>query len=135
MQVELRGLRVLFVEDESIVAMLTEDMLAELGCEIEVTASTVDDALAAVSEGGFDIALLDINLAGTMVFPVAAALERRGIPFAFASGYGGKGLPPEFADVPIIGKPFTKADLAGVLRAALVRSGMAGRDAEVVQGG
>ncbi|MCH8685188.1 response regulator [Pedomonas mirosovicensis] len=122
MRVELQGLRVLFVEDESIVAMLTEDMLADLGCEISAIAGTVEDALAAVSQGGFDIALLDINLAGVMVFPVAAALDERGIPFAFASGYGGKGVPPEFTGVPIIGKPFRIDDLAWVLQAALVRN-------------
>lgn len=122
MQFELRGLRVLFVEDESIVAMHTEDMLDELGCEIAALASNVEDALVAVAEGGFDIALLDINLAGTMVFPVAGALAARGLPFAFASGYGGKVLPPEFADVPIIGKPFTKADLSWVLQSALSRT-------------
>src|SRR5690606_37449406 len=121
MGIELQGLRVLFVEDESIVAMLTEDMLEELGCEISAAAANLEDALAAVAQGGFDIALLDINLAGTMVFPVAAALDRLGIPFAFASGYGGKGLSPEFAGVPIIGKPFSIAELAGVLEAALAR--------------
>ena len=121
MRGELQGLRVLFVEDESIVAMLTEDMLEDLGCEISAAAASVEDALAAVSQGGFDVALLDINLAGTMVFPVAAALSGLGIPFAFASGYGGKGLPPEFAGVPIIDKPFSKSDLAGVLEAALAR--------------
>lgn len=121
MPVDLQGLRVLFVEDESIVAMLTEDMLSDLGCELSAVAGNVEDALVAVSAGGFDIALLDINLAGTKVFPVASALDRLGIPFAFASGYGGAGVPVEFTGVPVIAKPFTIMDLAWVLQAAFAR--------------
>ena len=119
MAVELGGLRVLLVEDESLVAMLTEDMLLDLGCEVSAVAGNVADALAEVAQGGFDLALLDINLGGERVFPVAAALSARSVPFAFASGYGSSVLPPEFQDRPIIGKPFRVTDLAWALEVAL----------------
>lgn len=117
----LEGVRVLLVEDESLIAMSVEDMLYDLGCSLAATAASVDEALEKVGEGGFDFALLDINLRGREVFPVADLLAERGVPFAFASGYGAAGLPPAFRDRAVVSKPFKMNDLSVALSAALDR--------------
>jgi CheY-like chemotaxis protein len=114
----LAGLRVLVVEDEGPVALLVETMLEDLGCAVVLSAASIREALELVRRGGFDVALLDVNLAGEKVFPVADELRRLGVPFAFASGYGADGLRPDLKDVPIIQKPFQLGDLEAALRAA-----------------
>ncbi|WP_137863527.1 MULTISPECIES: response regulator [unclassified Sphingomonas] len=110
----LRGLRVLVVEDEPVVAMYLEDLLDALGCETIGPASRLVDGLALAEGGGFDVAILDINLGGERSTPIAEALRARGLPFAFASGYG---APPEgFGEnVPMIEKPYREAQVAGAL--------------------
>lgn len=112
------GLRVLVVEDEPVVAMCLEDMLEALGCETIGPASRLAEGLALVEAGGFDAAILDINLGGERSTPIAQALRDRGVPFAFASGYG---APPEgFGDgVPMIEKPYREAQVAGALERLL----------------
>ncbi len=119
----LSGVRVLLVEDEALVAMLVEDMLADQGCDVVATAPRLAEALARVGEATleFDVAILDLNLAGESTFPVAAALAARGVPFAFATGYGAGGLPPEWRDRPTLQKPFTSGDVARVLGQTLGR--------------
>lgn len=116
---ELVGLRVLVVEDESMVALLVEDMLEQLGCEIAASVGSVAMALRLLPDIDPDFALLDVNLAGERVFPVAAVLAEKRVPFAFATGYGGDGLPEEFRDRPVIGKPFQLQQLADVVSLAL----------------
>jgi CheY-like chemotaxis protein len=108
-------LRVLVVEDEGIVAMLIEDMVAELGHELGAVAARVTDALKAVEMDGFDFAILDVNLAGESSYAVADALAARGVPFVFATGYGTAGLARAYAGVPVLAKPFTRDDLERVL--------------------
>jgi CheY-like chemotaxis protein len=115
----LQDLRVLVVEDEGPVAMLIEDMLEELGCAVAASAPSVAEALRLVEAGGYDVALLDVNIAGQSVAPVAEALARRGAPFAIASGYGAAGVPDSLRHAPIIQKPFRQSDLEAVLRQAL----------------
>jgi CheY-like chemotaxis protein len=117
----LAGLRVLVVEDEGLVAMLVETMLDDLGCAVVLSAASVREALELVSRGGFDVALLDVNLAGEKVFPVADELRRLGVPFAFASGYGADGLRPDLQDVPIIQKPFQLDHLKAALSASALK--------------
>lgn len=120
----LAGKRVLVVEDEAAVALLIEAMLEDLGCAVVDSVATVEDGLAAVQAGGFDVALLDVNLAGQRVDPVVQALRNAGLPFAFASGYGAAGSAAEGgADEPVIAKPFRIADLGAVLRKVLTRDG------------
>lgn len=102
---------VLIVEDESLIAMLIEDHLVELGYEAWPAVSTVADALRALEAHAPDLALLDVNLGGTMSFPVADALRSRGIPFLFLTGYGRAGIPAEYADCRVLQKPFRRADL------------------------
>src|SRR3546814_4989964 len=86
----LRGLRVFLVEDEALVAMLLEHMLSDMGGVIVGQAHNVVGALTQMEQMAWsaDVAILDINLAGEAVYPVADALAERGIPFLFATGYG-----------------------------------------------
>ena len=110
-----RRLRVLVVEDEMLVAMNIEDMLLELGHEVAGLASRLEPALSLAREGSFDIAMLDVNLAGEQSFPVADILAARGIPFLFATGYGIKGIAEQYRDRPVLQKPFRSRDLGEAL--------------------
>lgn len=101
----LAGLRVLVVDDEPLVALLVEDLLVDLGCEVVGPAGSVAEALRLVAEGGLAGALLDVNLGGELVYPVAEALQRAGTPFAFVTGYAGLGVEPAFAATPVLRKP------------------------------
>jgi CheY-like chemotaxis protein len=115
--------RALVIEDEVIVGMMVEDMLVELGCEVAAIATHFGQALELAQSLAIDFAVLDVNLNGKQSFPIADALTRRGIPFAFATGYGAKVLSGPYATVPTLQKPFQIEDLAAVLRAyALIRT-------------
>lgn len=118
---QLNGLRVIVVEDETLLAMLLEDMLAELGCEVLWTAHRVGMALELMAQSAPDAAVLDVNIAGDPVYPVAQALVERDIPFVFATGYGTRGLDDSWRDRPIVQKPFQMEHLSRGLRAALGR--------------
>jgi CheY-like chemotaxis protein len=111
----LKGLRVLVAEDEILISMLLEEMLAELGCEIVGAASTLSVALDMVDRSEPDVAILDLNLAGENANPVAVALAARGTPFVFATAYGGAGIGPAWNHVPRLLKPFTKNQVAAAL--------------------
>lgn len=115
MTAALEGVRVLVVEDEFLVATLIEDMLSSAGCVVSGPFPRVAEALDAVDQGTYDAAVLDVNLGGDRVDPVADALSRRNVPFAFVTGYGTVGLPGEHADRPRLCKPFKMADLLGML--------------------
>ena len=119
----LAGVRVLVVEDETLVAMLLEDMVVDLGGKVAGSASRLDGALALANDPNLelDLAVLDVNLAGQDAFPVAAALQRRGVPFAFSTGYGNAGLPDAWRGRPTLPKPFTQDQVLSVLRQALGR--------------
>lgn len=108
--------RVLVVEDEFLVATMIEECLLGLGYEVAGIKPSLADALAAVDENGFDLAMLDMNLAGTSSTPVAEALAERGIPFMFMTGYGAAGVPDEFHDRQIMQKPFRLSDLQVALK-------------------
>ncbi|MBC7160021.1 MAG: response regulator [Porphyrobacter sp.] len=110
-----RKLRVLLVEDELLVAMMLEDMLDQLGHAVAASVPTLDAALAAISEGGFDCAILDLNLTTDTSLPAAEALQARRIPFAFASGYGALDFGDRFGEVPALPKPYAVADVAQLL--------------------
>jgi CheY-like chemotaxis protein len=85
---KLNGLRILLVEDEAMVAMLVEGMLTALGCQVVEWVANIPAALNAIDTIEFDGALLDMNLSGAVVFPVAEVLAARGLPFVFVTGYG-----------------------------------------------
>ena len=111
----IEGLRVLVVEDEMMVSMLIEDMLSELGCQVVGPASRLDEAMALVEDGQLDCAVLDVNLGGQPIFPLADMLRQKGLPFAFATGYGDAGVRDVDRGTPVLQKPFREGDLARVL--------------------
>ena len=115
----LKGLRVLIVEDETLVAMLIEEFLLELGCEIAFSASRVAKAMRGLQTCGIDVAVLDVNVAGESVSQLVETLVQRGIPFIFASGYGARGVDPRWAFSAVLQKPFTGTDLRAALLASL----------------
>jgi CheY-like chemotaxis protein len=115
------GVRILLVEDETIVSFLIEDMLKELGCANVWHASGVDQAIAILSNRQPDAAVLDVNLAGQPGYAVAEHLEAAGIPFLFATGYGPCGIPQQWASKPTIQKPFRYQTLASALASLLGR--------------
>ena len=111
------GLRILVVEDTMLVAQTIEMLLLKRECVVVGPYSTVESALAAAeSEQDLAGALLDINLNGHLVYPVADELIRRKIPFIFLTGYAATSLPPQFASVPILEKPFSGADFETTFR-------------------
>ena len=120
MTTALQGRRVLVIEDESLVAMLLETILDDMGCAVVGPESNIDDGLiSATTEPSLDAALLDVNVAGREVFPVAEALKARGVPFVFSTGYGEAGLPEHWRGNPTIQKPFTEAAIRDALMKAL----------------
>jgi CheY-like chemotaxis protein len=106
------GRRILIVEDEFLIRMLLEDMLTDLGHEIAGVAGRVDEACGIAQTVDCDLAILDVNLDGQEVFPVADILATRGTPFIFVTGYGGGGLPPNYQNRPTLQKPFQLDDLS-----------------------
>lgn len=111
----LTGMRVLVVEDEMLVSMLLEDMLADFGCDIVGPAASIAEALPLATDAQIDVAVLDMNLGGQPVFPIADALKARGVPYIFASGYGQSGLSDDHRGAPLLQKPFRQADLERAL--------------------
>jgi DNA-binding response OmpR family regulator len=111
----LRGVRIFVVEDEMMVSMLLEELLGEQGCELVGPVARLGKAIDLASTEKIDVALLDCNIDGKQVYPVAEILADRGIPFAFVSGYGGDYLDGLYRDRPILQKPFHAADLEKVV--------------------
>ncbi len=108
---DLNGLRILVVEDEAAISLLLEDMLLDFGCEVVGPAARLSAALEAVSREQVDLAILDVNVAGEPIYPVAEALAQREIPFVFSTGYGSAGIRDTFRDRPVLQKPFAQHDL------------------------
>lgn len=105
---------VLLVEDEMCLAMMLQDLLEDAGYRV-LKAARVSGALALAGTEAIDAAILDVNLAGKEVFPVADELRRRGVPFMFASGYGDRGLPGPFRGSPMLQKPYDPVALEAML--------------------
>lgn len=104
------------VEDETLVLFNLEDILAELGYDVAGVAMRLDDARRLAQElERFDVAILDVNLGGALVFPAAQVLVERGIPVMFATGYGRDGLPPEWAHHEVVQKPYSRDDIERAL--------------------
>ena len=107
--------RILLVEDEMVIALLLEDLLVVLGYEVVGPVGRLREALAMAESEAPDAALLDVNLNGEKVYPVANSLAARNIPFVFLTGYGAAGIPAPYRDRPTLQKPFRRQDLSAVL--------------------
>jgi CheY-like chemotaxis protein len=110
---------VLVVEDEGAVALLIEDLLEDLGCELAASVAGLEQAFQILDTVRFDFAFLDVNLAGRNSFDLARALVRRGTPFVFSTGYGNSSLPADLSEQPVLNKPFTPDQLRRAVEQAL----------------
>ena len=119
----LREAKILVVEDEMIVAALLEDRLLSLGCDVVGPAPRIDEALELLKVHPVDAAVLDVNIDGQPVFPVADELARRNIPFLFATAYGKAGVAERHQRQAILEKPYQERSLEHALRAALLTRG------------
>lgn len=114
--------RVLIVEDEAMIRMLLADMVGELGYAIAAEAAQIEDAMAATCNADFDVAILDVNLNGRPISPVADALLARGTPFIFVTGYSDPGIAEVHRGRPTLKKPFQLENLKLSLQKALGNS-------------
>lgn len=110
---------VFLVEDEVMIRMMVADMLVDLGYRIAAEAGDIETAVKLAQTAAFDIAILDVNVNGKVISPVAEVIAARNRPFIFATGYGTQGLPSEFRDRPALQKPFQIETLASMVEQAL----------------
>jgi CheY-like chemotaxis protein len=114
---------ILIVEDEPLIAMMLEDFLESLGYTVAGTVESVEEALAHVDRGGFDLAIVDVHLKdGKNVWPVADRLSEKGMPFILATGGHIEPPPPQYANVPVLSKPYTIDAVEPALQAAMSAS-------------
>jgi CheY-like chemotaxis protein len=111
-------LSILVVDDEALIVMLLEDMLLDLGCDVVGPASAVGPAITLIETGGqtIDGAILDVNLRGELIYPVADLLQSLGVPFVFVTGYASHGVDPRYAAVPALAKPFALTAITDVVK-------------------
>jgi len=114
-----RGGSVFLVEDEVMIRMMVADMLEELGYHVAAEAGEIGEAIKLAQSADFDLAILDVNVNGKMISPVADLIKARQRPFIFATGYGSSGLPEEYRDRPALQKPFQIETLAQAIASAL----------------
>ncbi|CAN5204189.1 response regulator [soil metagenome] len=119
---DLAGLRAFIVEDEALVLLTLEDMLSDIGCQVVVSVQHVEEALRFAWDVAVDFALLDVNVGGTRIDPVARILATRAIPIVFVTGYEAPSLPAGLEDAVRVVKPFEAAQLAAGIREALARA-------------
>ena len=113
------GGSVFLVEDEVMIRMMVADMLEELGFTVVAEAGEINEALRLAQSTDFDIAILDVNVNGKVISPVAELISARNRPFIFATGYGSSGLPEEYRDRPALQKPFKLETLARMIDSTL----------------
>jgi PAS domain S-box-containing protein len=121
-QLDLAGKRVLLIEDEPLVAMDLESSLQAAGCQVVGPAGTLAHAMSLVAQADYDVALVDVNLAGRPVDEIAAALTQKNRPFAFVTGYGREALPRGFRDAVVLNKPFSREQLLASLEVLLYQA-------------
>jgi DNA-binding response OmpR family regulator len=113
------GLKVLVVEDDPLVSMTLEDMLDSLGVEVSGPARTLDEGFAIMGDRTFDLAILDVSLGRQPVFPLAEALQDRGVTLLFTTGYDRLDGGARFEGCHVLSKPYTTVSLAEAMRLAL----------------
>ena len=118
---QIKGLRVLVVEDEALVALQLEDLLIEQGCIVVGPAARVGQALKLLNEQPVDAAVLELNIAGELVYPVADELTKRGLPYIFATGYGTSGLTEPYRGQRVVEKPFARRELLHAMTDSFLR--------------
>ena len=116
------GVSVFLVEDEVMIRMMVADMLEELGFRIAAEAGEINEAIRLAQSAEFDLAILDVNVNGKVISPVAELIDARNIPFVFATGYGSSGLPEEYRDRPALQKPFQVETLGRMIEVAMKRA-------------
>jgi len=107
--------RILVVEDEYLIRMLLEDMLADLGYEVAAAVGTIAEARDVAATADFHAAVLDVNLDGQEIYPVAEILDKRGLPFVFVTGYGENSLTEPYRNRPALQKPFQVEQLKNAI--------------------
>ncbi|MGB8400764.1 response regulator [Bradyrhizobium sp.] len=113
---------VFLVEDEIMIRMMVADMLEQLGCSVVAEVGEIGEAIKLAQFTEFDLAILDVNVNGKLITPVAALIRARNRPFIFATGYGSSGLPEEYRDRPTLQKPFQLETLAAAIASTLKRA-------------
>jgi CheY-like chemotaxis protein len=113
------GCSVFLVEDEVMIRMMVADMLEELGHSVAAEAGEIGEAVKLAQSTEFDLAILDVNVNGKIISPVAEVIEMRKRPFIFATGYGLSGLPEQFRNRPSLQKPFQLDTLGRTIDVAL----------------
>lgn len=121
---QLHGLRVLVVEDEMLIAAEMEATLEDLGCRVVGPFGRVSQALDALDGAQVDAAVLDVNVRGEMIFPVAARLKAQGVPMVFCTGYADlPDFPEPLREQARLSKPCTAANVEAALRAEVAKAG------------
>jgi CheY-like chemotaxis protein len=115
---EFAGLKILIAEDEYLISLMLQQMLEDLGCAIVGAAENLTAALSLVSAGGADVAILDVNLGGQSIYPVADLLAAKRVPIIFATGYGQQGLNESYRGHTILAKPYD----VDAVRSSLLRA-------------
>ena len=116
-------MRILLEEDETLIALMLEDMLEGMGCAVTGLAPRIALGVSMADAGQFDVAILDVNVAGENIEPVADRLAARGVPFIFATGYGEAGVPLRHRGRPVVAKPFRGDQLETAIQQALADGG------------
>jgi CheY-like chemotaxis protein len=122
----MREASIFLVEDEAVIRMMTAEMIEELGHRVVAEAGNIQDAIGLAETTIFHLAILDVNIAGHNIGPVADIIERRGLPIVFASGYGSAGLPEPFSRRPLLRKPFLISKLKEAIDTILDARGYTG---------
>jgi DNA-binding response OmpR family regulator len=115
----MQGSSVFLVEDEALIRMMIAEMLDELGHRVVAEAGSIAVAEPLARTAMFDLGILDINVGGFNISPIAEIIDGRGLPFLFVSGYGSGGKPVLFRSKPVLRKPFLISDLENMINSAL----------------
>jgi CheY-like chemotaxis protein len=115
----MRTISTLLVEDETLIRMMLAEIVEELGYLTVSEAANIEAAMSLAETGSFDLALLDINIAGSLVTPVVHILDRRSVPIVFVSGYSNQTMPAELRGRLLVQKPFSQDTLLDAINRAI----------------